>query len=356
MDMFKIVFTGGPCAGKTTLIDKTKKYLLEKGYDVLVIPETATILKQIGLDFESVGSVKEFQEAMFKAQKFYEDLVIQTPRRNKSKLIILYDRGILDNKAYCGSSEIFDSILKKHHSFELEELDDYDVVLNLVSLAVCNPKKYNLTSNTQRTENIEEAAQIDKKTSDVWAGHRNLKIINSNITIEESFEIIKKSIINLINGIDIKDINQIYLDNTLEDFNDYNDNNSRLIKIQRMVLNVENTNNEYVLYKRSYKDNETYILQIYKYLGNSKIVYCDKKISFQEYLGFITRYKLKDIEIYKQLSFVKDRQLYEIKFLKNATILEYEENKLNEKLVLPNNLKIVKEKTLLKKKKDDNIK
>ena len=356
MEIIRIVFTGGPCAGKTTLIELTKKYLLEKGYDVLVVPESATILKSIGFNFEKVGSVFDFQEAIFKSQKFYEDLAKQTPRNKTDKLIILFDRGILDNKSYCGNSKTFDEILKKHNGFELEYLDDYDMVLNLISLAVCAPEKYSLSSNKQRIETPEEAAILDQKTSNAWAGHRNLKILNSNITLEESFEKVKTHIINLIEKYDEKNITKIYLKNSLEDFNNYNDDNSRLIRIQKIVLNKSNTDKEYVLYKRKYKGKETYVLQVYKDLNDSKVIYYDKKITFEEYLDFISKYKIKDIEFYNQLSFIKDKQLFEIKFYDDITLLEYEENKLNEKLVLPDGLNIIKEKTLLKSKKDGNIK
>ena len=355
MEIIKIAFTGGPCAGKTTLIELTKKYLLEKGYDVIVIPESATILKEIGFNFEKVGSIFDFQEVIFKSQKFYEDLVKQTPRNKSSKLIILFDRGILDNKSYCDSSKTFDEILKKHNGFELEYLDDYDMVLNLISLAVCAPEKYNLSSNNQRTETPEEAAILDQKTSNAWAGHRNLKLINSNITIDESFEIIKTYVLNLIEKSDKKNVTKLYLNNSINDFKNYDDNNSRIIKIQKITLKINNSDKNYILYKRKYKEKETYILQVYKDLDDSRIVYCDKKITFEEYLELISKYKIRDIEYYNQLSFIRNKQLFEIKFYDDTTVLEYEENKLNEKLVLPEGLSILKEKILLKNKKNDNI-
>lgn len=38
----KIVLTGGPCAGKTTALSKLEQHLLELGYFVFIVPETAT--------------------------------------------------------------------------------------------------------------------------------------------------------------------------------------------------------------------------------------------------------------------------------------------------------------------------
>ena len=44
MDITKIVITGGPCAGKTTALSWIMNSFTEKGYVVLIVPETATEL------------------------------------------------------------------------------------------------------------------------------------------------------------------------------------------------------------------------------------------------------------------------------------------------------------------------
>lgn len=38
----KIVFTGGPCAGKTTSMANCAELLRERGYQVYLVPEAAT--------------------------------------------------------------------------------------------------------------------------------------------------------------------------------------------------------------------------------------------------------------------------------------------------------------------------
>lgn len=64
MRVLKIVFTGGPSAGKSTMFKKAKEYLREKGYKVLEIPETATELIESDIKPESFSqkevSVKSF--------------------------------------------------------------------------------------------------------------------------------------------------------------------------------------------------------------------------------------------------------------------------------------------------------
>jgi len=60
MDSIKVIFTGGPCRGKTKLIEKTKEYFLIKGYNILVVPEAATNILEMGINFNLLKSVVNF--------------------------------------------------------------------------------------------------------------------------------------------------------------------------------------------------------------------------------------------------------------------------------------------------------
>lgn len=349
MEINKIVFTGGPCAGKTTIINKVKEYLISQNYKVIIVPETATILKTAGINFNLVNSVIDFQNYILKMQITNEKIAEEAALNNK-QVIILYDRGILDNKAYCGDYTNFDSIMNNENISEIEALDNYDLVFDLISLAVCNPDKYTQKNNIQREETIEEAKEVDIKTSHAWTGSRNLKIINSNISLEEEFSIIMKEIMNLINHKTTK-INKIhYLDNKENDFTAFNDNNSRMMKIQEIRLRSFKDNVNYILHKRTYKNESSYIFTIYKKDGDKQIVYLSKKISLHDYLELISKYNYEEINYYNQLSFIENKQEYIIKFYDNDTILEYEENKLNDKFIVPAGIKFKEpEKQLLKK-------
>lgn len=44
MEIFKIVLTGGPCAGKTTAITTLADKLRENGFVVYIIPEAASMI------------------------------------------------------------------------------------------------------------------------------------------------------------------------------------------------------------------------------------------------------------------------------------------------------------------------
>ena len=348
----KIVFTGGPCSGKSTLIKKLKKYLESKDCEVLIIPETATKTFDTGFRYDMVYNVDNFQKVLFDIQKSQEDMVNYILNLNKDtnrKFIIIYDRGILDNKAYFDNYKAFDKLLGTTNS-EISVLDSYDMVFNLITLADCKPEEYNLSSNEARSEDKELALKIDRKTSNAWAGHRNINIINTSISVEEELDIIKRKIDELLNYINTKEIKTIELDNEIEDFTNYDDNNSRLIDVEENIIDIP-TNKDvyYKLYKRTYKGKESYLMNVNYKKDNKIITVYDSKISEDDYKQIIFDYKIRDSIKYKQLSFVKNRQVYDIKFYNDKTLLEYEENLLNEKFILPEPLKI-KENSFERKK------
>ena len=63
----KIVITGGPCAGKTTAIERVKLYYQNLGYCVLVVAETPTEIIKSGITLEEFGKIP-FQKAIINLQ------------------------------------------------------------------------------------------------------------------------------------------------------------------------------------------------------------------------------------------------------------------------------------------------
>ena len=224
---------------------------------------------------------------------------------------------------------------------EIEVLDSYDMVLDLLSLATCNPKLYELGSNIARSETPEEARALDKKTSASWVGHADLSIIRSDVSIDEEFAIIKNKIDEKLKGEQNKDKKQIIIDNKLEDFKVYDDNNSRLMQVESLKLQV--ASNLYLeLLKRTYK-NKTSILAI---LQDDNKIYSKEPINFDTYLELINRYKIESTEKYDYLSFVYNQNLFDIKFYDEKTILEYKEKTDNKNIEFPSEIKLGKQKKL----------
>lgn len=136
----KIVLTGGPCAGKTTAIEQIKEVLIKKGYRVFIVPESATEL--INGELRPFGNdsidIDLFQKLIMKYQlvkeKIYEEAARSLP--NDSKSVIIYDRGLLDNKAYISHYQ-FQKILN-----EGDLLERYDMVIHLVTAAIGKEEYY----------------------------------------------------------------------------------------------------------------------------------------------------------------------------------------------------------------------
>lgn len=98
------------------------------------------------------------------------DFVAKNNETDKD-IVIIYDRVIIDNKAYIGQSA-FDSLLNKYNLNELEILDKYDLVLHLETAAKSHV--YTKENNKARSESETVAIELDIKTYDAWKLHKNL--------------------------------------------------------------------------------------------------------------------------------------------------------------------------------------
>ena len=153
----KIVLTGGPCAGKTTALSWINNYFSKRGYTVLFVPETATELITNGVAPWTCGTNFDYQTFQIRLQKIKEQIFDEAAITMKSdKILIVCDRGILDNKAYMKDVE-FKKVLKELGTNETKERDSYDAVFHLVSAAKGKEEAYTLANNVARTENIEQA-------------------------------------------------------------------------------------------------------------------------------------------------------------------------------------------------------
>ena len=168
----KIVLTGGPCAGKTTALARIEQDLSEKGYHVFIVGESATELIKGGIKPFGANALDLvlFQKLILKYQlekeKVYEDAIKMLPEDDKC--VILYDRGLMDNKAYI-PDDVFHNIVLEANMKELDLLDNYDMVLHLVTAADGCPEYYTLVQNMKierrfvDMQGIHNIQDIDRK-------------------------------------------------------------------------------------------------------------------------------------------------------------------------------------------------
>jgi len=166
-----LVITGGPCAGKSTTIEHLKD-TLGKRYNLVVIPEMATMLLSHGFPLNDKTLSYHFQNAVITSQMMMEDSHRLTAEGEMRNTIIICDRGLLDNNAYSPG------IVEKVSGEETKTLlDRYDGVIHLITAADGVPEAYETESNVHRYETAEEAVSLDERIRNAWVGHDSLKVI-----------------------------------------------------------------------------------------------------------------------------------------------------------------------------------
>ena len=176
----KIVLTGGPCAGKTTTISRIEEHLREKGYHVLVLNECATEMIKAGIRPFGVNlaTVYDFENEVLNLQLYKEKRYNNFLEKydDNTKIVILYDRGTVDVKAYLGE-ENYNKMLKENNLRHENLLKEYDMVIHMITVAADMENRYSNSNNTARFEDSKEAIDLDKRTNEAWKEHANLKVV-----------------------------------------------------------------------------------------------------------------------------------------------------------------------------------
>ena len=184
----KIVITGGPCAGKTTGLSWIQNTFSQLGYVVLVVPETATELISGGVTPLSCGTNLDYQKCQMRLQLEKESLFEQAAGTMKTeKVLIVCDRGAMDNRAYMDDLE-FSQVLDSIGRSEVHLRDSYDAVFHLETAAKGAVEFYTTDNNKARTETPEEAAALDDKLIAAWTGHPHLRVIDNSTNFEEKLK------------------------------------------------------------------------------------------------------------------------------------------------------------------------
>ena len=112
--MLRLCLTGGPGAGKTEICNFLSQILEDRGFYIFFVSESASELILNGIRPSSHISLVEFQNFVLDKQlskeKLYEELIKYYP---EDKILIFYDRGIMDACAYVDKTPTFENMLKE---------------------------------------------------------------------------------------------------------------------------------------------------------------------------------------------------------------------------------------------------
>ena len=164
----RLVITGGPSAGKTTVAQILNK---EFHNQIAVVPEAATILFQGGIPRgPQVADLVFQQRAIYLLQKELEEYF---SFKNSNKLIVC-DRGSLDGVAYWPAGART-TLFKSVGSSEAREINRYDWVIHLDTAA---RPSYALTN--VRQEDFSLARKINTKILRAWDKHPRRVVIQNS--------------------------------------------------------------------------------------------------------------------------------------------------------------------------------
>lgn len=186
-EVVKIVLTGGPCAGKTTALGYAAEKLREQGIEVITIEERATKLILSGKTPQTMGNY-EFHKLLFELELNEEIEKTELAKEmNCDRVILLFDRGLLDNRAYVTQAE-FDRYSSLNGKSEDVIRNSYDAVFHLVTAAKGAENHYCFANNKARSEGIEMARKLDEDVLSVWTGTPHLRVIDNSTSFDKKLD------------------------------------------------------------------------------------------------------------------------------------------------------------------------
>lgn len=348
LEITKIVITGGPCAGKTTALSWIQSNFTKLGYTVLFVPETATELITGGVAPWTCGTNADYQKSQMKLQLEKEKVFTQAAATMPAeKILIVCDRGTLDNKAYMTETE-FACVMNALGCSEVELRDNYDAVFHLVTAAKGAEKFYTTANNAARTETVEQAAALDDKLIAAWTGHPHLRIIDNATNFESKLKRLIAEIRAFLGEPEPCEIERKFLI-------EYPDlvaleklpNCQRVEIIQTYLTAPEGEESR--IRQRGIGGNYIYFQTTKKKISGLKRVEVERRLSKDEYLQLLMDADPDCRPIRKtRYCLTYDNQYFEIDvypFWKDKAIMEIELNSGNEEIRFPDRIKVIREVT-----------
>lgn len=347
-EITKIVITGGPCAGKTTAMSWIQNAFVQKGYTVLFVPETATELITGGVAPWTCAANSDYQICQMKLQMEKEKIFVQAASTMPvDKVLIVCDRGELDNKAYMSDVE-FATVIHKLGSSEVELRDGYDAVFHMVTAAKGAVDCYTTANNTARTESVEQAAALDDKLISAWTGHPHLRIIDNSTSFEEKLRRLIAEISGFLGEPEPLEIERKFLIAYPDLEQLEHDPSCRRIEIIQTYLK-SSRDEEVRVRQRGMNGSYVYFKTTKKTISALKRVEIEKRLSQSEYLELLMEADTTKRQIRKtRYCLTYEGQYFEIDvypFWKHQAIAEIELNDETAEVRFPPMLHVIKEVT-----------
>ena len=348
MTITKIVITGGPCAGKSTAMSWIQNAFTQEGYTVLFVPETATELITGGVAPWTCGTNADFQKCLIRLQLEKEKTFVAAAQTMPAeKVLIVCDRGALDNKAYMQKEEFAQSLSDMGMS-EVELRDGYDAVFHLVTAAKGATEFYTTANNAARTETAEQAAALDDKLISAWTGHPHLRIIDNRTEFEDKMKRLIAEIFAFLGEPEPLEIERKFLIEYPDLAQLESIPNCQRIEIIQTYLR-SNEGEEVRVRQRGMDGHYIYFQTTKRKISGLKRIEVEKRLSQEEYLTLLMEADTSKRQIRKtRYCLTYEGQYFEIDvypFWKDKAIVEIELADGEQTVRFPSWLRVIKEVT-----------
>ena len=355
--MLKIVLTGGPCGGKSTILSHLSQELESRGYKVITVPESATELIINGICPSENISMDEFQTFVTYNQLAKEDMFAESAKYYDSdKLVMFCDRGVFDGCAYADKDRVIKKILESKNLTITDAYNRYDAVLHLVTAADGaeqfyqwnDPTKDSVGNNAARYESPEEARIKDKKTLDAWIGHPHLRVFDNSTDFDGKIKRVVEEVFSLLGEPIPSEIERKYL---IKKPTDKELNSLGCISVTNIIqtyLKSKDGVERRVRQRGTKESGYSFYYTEKKNISEGIRSEKEEKISANEYISLMAEADTSMHQISKtRHCFVYDKKYFELDiypFSDEYAILEIELNNINEQFTLPP-LGVIKEVT-----------
>lgn len=298
--IYRVVLTGGPCAGKSTMLAFLQTKIPQRaGLKVFCVPEAATLLVGGGLEWTDMNRerVIEYQLALLRTQMALENNFYQVARACGKPCLVVCDRGTMDGRAYC-SEEDFNEILRRG-GYTLEQLRDerYDAVVHMVSAAIGAEDFYNY-DNPARFETVEAAKVADEHLRKMYLGHPKLRVFDNSTNFDRKLERVLDFIGDVI-GSKFTHRTRRYLVTNHPDESSFPVAFAR-VTVTVTILNHSTEQDVHSIMKRQQGSATVYFYQSIKTQGRQERTRVEHRISGREYASLLCQRDLSRVEIVKE--------------------------------------------------------
>ena len=188
-----IVLTGGPSSRTSSALPPLRSKLSSIGFQVMIVPETAThfFANSDGFqaEWEGVEAQVRMQRIFIDYQLMQEEASIAFAQlRPQKPAILLLDRCTLDSKVFLSHEQWAPMLMMpgKPLISENDLLQRYDVVIHMETCAGHSSYLWGVgANNPARHHSPDEAKGLHEKSFDTWQRHSGLHIVPYMESLDE---------------------------------------------------------------------------------------------------------------------------------------------------------------------------